>query len=140
MNNLASRLKQLREQHGLTQAELAKRAGLRGQSLIGNLEAGIRKSSRHLPRIAQALGVHAIWLAEGKGQQDANTPANHSANEPTATYAATPELDPRQRALLGLFAGLTTAQQDEEIRRLETQKQQNDAVIEELTGRRANGK
>lgn len=45
-------------------------------------------------------------------------------------------LTPRQQALLGLFEGLTEGQQDEEIRRLEAQKQSNEAIVSELMKKR----
>lgn len=49
-------------------------------------------------------------------------------------------LTERQRALLGLFAGLTEGQQTELLRRAEAQKQSNDALIEELVQRRTHTK
>nr|WP_281719947.1 LexA family transcriptional regulator [Nitrosomonas nitrosa] len=67
MENLANRLKQCREEMGLTQIELAKKARLKNQSIIGSLESGHRKNSRHIPAIAEALGINALWLAEGRG-------------------------------------------------------------------------
>ncbi|CAK0773291.1 Phage repressor protein [Gammaproteobacteria bacterium] len=45
-------------------------------------------------------------------------------------------LTARQQALLDLFDGLTEAQQVEAIRNLQATKQQNDAIIEELSRRR----
>jgi len=48
-----------------------------------------------------------------------------------------PALNPRQQALLGLFDGLTESQQEEEIRRLQAQKQQNDELLNELLKRRS---
>jgi HTH-type transcriptional regulator, cell division transcriptional repressor len=50
--------------------------------------------------------------------------------------ASIDEMTPRQRALLGLFDGLTESQQDEEIRRLEAQKQSNEAIVSELMNKR----
>ena len=69
MENLAIRLKQCREEKDLTQAELAKKAGLKNQSIIGSLESGHRKNSTHIPAIAEALGINALWLSEGKGHK-----------------------------------------------------------------------
>lgn len=66
MNTLANRLKTCREDLDLTQAELAKKAGLKNQSIIGSLESGYRKSSSYIPQIAQSLGVDPLWLATGK--------------------------------------------------------------------------
>ncbi|SEN71597.1 helix-turn-helix domain-containing protein [Nitrosomonas marina] len=69
MNNLASRLKNCREELGLTQGELAKRAGVKNQSIIGSLESGYRKRSSYIPAIASVLGVDPLWLATGKGDK-----------------------------------------------------------------------
>lgn len=67
METLADRLKKAREEKGMNQTELAKKAHLKNQSIIGSLESGHRKSSSHIPAIAQALGVEALWLADGIG-------------------------------------------------------------------------
>ena len=67
METLAKRLKHARAQTSLNQTQLAKKAGLKNQSIIGSLESGHRKSSAYIPAIAQALGVSAIWLATGRG-------------------------------------------------------------------------
>lgn len=66
MENLAERLANIRREKKFTQKELAKKAGLKNQSIIGNLENGHRKSSSYIPAIAQALGVEPLWLSEGK--------------------------------------------------------------------------
>lgn len=66
MGTLANRLKESREEKGFSQSELAKRARLKNQSIIGSLESGHRKSSSYIPAIAKELGVHALWLSEGK--------------------------------------------------------------------------
>lgn len=65
MDDLASRLTAAREGIGLSQEELADRAGC-GQSTIGHLESRARGSSKHLVAIARALGVRPEWLVEGK--------------------------------------------------------------------------
>lgn len=67
METLAERLKHARGKSKLNQVQLAKKAGLKNQSIIGSLESGHRKSSTYIPAIAQVLGVNAIWLATGKG-------------------------------------------------------------------------
>lgn len=69
MNTLAERLKACREDAGFTQAELAQRAKLKNQSIIGGLESGSRKTSSHIPLIANALGVSPLWLSNGIGEK-----------------------------------------------------------------------
>lgn len=71
MNTFSDRLKSAREAAGMTQAELAKKAGFSHQSAIANMEAG-RAGSRGVGSLAHALGVDAYWLETGKG---ARTPA-----------------------------------------------------------------
>lgn len=77
LDSLADRLKWARDQKGLSQAALAKAAGIKTAGAIGHLETGVRGSSMRLPQIADALGVSAIWLAEGVGdpyeQEDTQT-------------------------------------------------------------------
>ena len=78
MKTLAERLVWARTQKELSQSELAKLAGV-SQSTIGNLESGLRLSARRIANIADALGVSALWLAEGvgeisaRGQNDSET-------------------------------------------------------------------
>lgn len=67
MDTLAKRLVAVRKEAGLSQAELAKLAGVKNQSTIGMLESGERKKSTYIPAIAVALNVSALWLADGRG-------------------------------------------------------------------------
>lgn len=67
MQTLSERLKEVRNEKGLTQEELRVKAGLKRQSIIGGLESSDQKTSSYLPQIAEALGVRALWLATGKG-------------------------------------------------------------------------
>lgn len=66
MDSFADRLKAARESAELTQAQLAAKYKI-GQSAIGNMEAGGRGGSRHIARLANALGVNAYWLETGEG-------------------------------------------------------------------------
>lgn len=61
---LKDRLKQARKNAGLTQAELAERAGIK-QSSISEIERGLTKTSAHLLKLAQICEVDPFWLAEG---------------------------------------------------------------------------
>ena len=64
MTTLASRIKKAREIAGLTQQELAKRAGL-AKSTVCGLELGSRHSSTRTVELALACGVDPVWLATG---------------------------------------------------------------------------
>ena len=66
--SFAERLVHARQHAGFrTQRELAKAAGFKGQSTIGNMEAGRNQGARHIMRLAAACGVSAHWLETGDG-------------------------------------------------------------------------
>lgn len=52
---IAENLKRLRLEAGLSQPELAKRAGV-SQQLISQIERGTNRTTKELPRLARALG------------------------------------------------------------------------------------
>ncbi|MBJ9687490.1 LexA family transcriptional regulator [Burkholderia vietnamiensis] len=65
MRTLADRLKSCRDDLGISQTELAKRAGV-SQSTVANIESGRNQGSKHLVQIAEALDVRVEWLNSGK--------------------------------------------------------------------------
>lgn len=67
METFGERVKRLRLALGLTQAQLARRAGFAHQSAIGNIEAGKRDGSRNVAKLAAALCVDPAYLETGKG-------------------------------------------------------------------------
>lgn len=87
MITIAERLKSAREAAGLSQEELAKRAGV-SQGTIANVEGGVRKNPRELLAIARAASVNAEWLKSGKGQRQTDQAGqNHAVQELPADYA-----------------------------------------------------
>lgn len=66
MSTLAERIKSARTHAKLTQKALALKAGVE-QPVISQLETGKNLQSAHLPKIAHACGVSAIWLSENMG-------------------------------------------------------------------------
>lgn len=64
---LKDRLKQARKNAGLTQVELAERAGIK-QASISEMERGLTRTSGYLIKLAQICGVDPVWLSEGTGQ------------------------------------------------------------------------
>lgn len=66
MSTLAERVKSARIHAKLTQKALALKAGVE-QPVIPQLETGKNLQSAHLPKIAHACGVSAIWLSENIG-------------------------------------------------------------------------
>lgn len=81
MDTLAQRLVAKREALGLSQQELAKKAKLKSQSIIGMLESGARKSSSHIPAIANALGVESLWLSSGIGPESRSSAKTYELSE-----------------------------------------------------------
>ncbi|WP_421412609.1 helix-turn-helix transcriptional regulator [Serratia plymuthica] len=75
METISDRLKKKRASLKLTQAELAKAAGVRQQS-IQLIEAGTTKRPRFLFEIAQALGCDPEWLQYGISGGKATTKIN----------------------------------------------------------------
>lgn len=66
MNTLAERLKKIRNERGVSQAKLAKLTK-QSQSAIAALESGRNQESTAIAKMAEVLGVSAIWLETGKG-------------------------------------------------------------------------
>lgn len=90
-------MKEARKDAGLTQAALAKLVGS-GQSTIASIENGRNQSAGNLVQIARALGVSAIWLAEGKGPKKPLAIKHkevHSAEETDEPTGAIPYWDAR---------------------------------------------
>lgn len=87
MNELKDRVLKRRKQLGLTQKELAKRVGVKQQS-IQQLEDGVVKRPRYLLELSSALECDAHWLSTGKGSADFNLsdrpyiPGSGSPNSP----------------------------------------------------------
>lgn len=79
VKTFAERLVHARQEAGLTQAQLAKRARV-AQSTVASAESGARKQPRQHIAIADACGVSPHWLLYGKGHMrpSAQTPALYS--------------------------------------------------------------
>lgn len=68
---LKDRLKRARKNAGLTQVELAERAGIK-QASVSEIERGLTRTSGHLIKLAQICGVDPVWLADGSGTPEGN--------------------------------------------------------------------
>ncbi|HDR1413178.1 helix-turn-helix transcriptional regulator [Pasteurella multocida] len=69
MNKLSARLLSLMEEKGISQAELARRIGIKQPSVYKILSGETRNPTKIL-EIATALGVDAHWLKTGDGSRD----------------------------------------------------------------------
>lgn len=69
METIGQRLKRLRTSKGLTQAQLARAAGLSSQSSIGNIENDTRGFGASILKIAEILEVSPDYLQTGIDKQ-----------------------------------------------------------------------
>ena len=97
--NQGDRIRELREQQGLTLDQLASRVGTT-KGFLSDVENGKRGvSNENLPRLAQALGASVDYLMTGNQAQSAITPAvviprelSTFAEESGLTHSQTVEL------------------------------------------------
>jgi phage repressor protein C with HTH and peptisase S24 domain len=92
MDTMASRIDEKMKKLELTQEALANKVGI-SQTMISKLLRGESKSSKHLVKVAQALGVTAEWLEFGTAYP---SDSSHSA-----------DLDPFMLAEAGRSYGMT---------------------------------
>ena len=86
-NFFAGRLRELREQKGLSQKELANRAGI-GQKTISNWEQGIREPLwSNVLALCQALGVPVQAFTVPPQSQDKPGPGRPAKAKPVVTVA-----------------------------------------------------
>ncbi|MFY1963613.1 XRE family transcriptional regulator [Achromobacter xylosoxidans] len=71
MQTFSDRVRARRIELGLSQVELAKKAGL-SQSTVAQIERGRNSRSAHILNLAEALKVHPRWLEGGEGPKDEN--------------------------------------------------------------------
>lgn len=66
MKTFAQRLRYAREAADISQSELARRVGIKPQS-VQAIEAGGVRGSKYIARFAKELDVSSSWLADGQG-------------------------------------------------------------------------
>ncbi len=81
---LKDRLKQARKHAGLTQVELAERAGIK-QASVSEIERGLTRTSGYLVKFATICRVNPIWLSEGVGAMTAPLETNVEPGPPITT-------------------------------------------------------
>lgn len=82
---IAARVLSKRTELGLTQTELAERAGTTQQAIV-QLESGKTKRPRYLPELAKALNCDIQWLLDGTGAALDGNVINPVVHKPTARY------------------------------------------------------
>jgi transcriptional regulator with XRE-family HTH domain len=144
MNTWHSRLKQRREELGLTQREFARRVGVSGAT-VSEWESGkIKKiDADNMDKAARVLETTADYLLRGAGPMRAGALEGHARAVVTATGALTaapPDpldtLPPDERVLLLLYRGLTRTQQEQFRQSVEGAERANRELMEELLERK----
>lgn len=69
MNTLGERVEATRKRIGMSQADLAERAGI-SQTTLSDIERGRNERSRYAVNLALALGVQPRWLVYGESEPD----------------------------------------------------------------------
>lgn len=127
MKTLGDRVKERREQMGMTQKQLAARAGLR-QNTISDLERGRNDGSRHLVALAVALKTTAEWLTDG-------TTDGANPLPPAVKEDPPPFLTFEESRAIELFRQLTRSQRIEFFAWAEKTTTTNREILDQLTGR-----
>ncbi len=129
MNDIADRIKEIRDRLNLTQAELGAHAGGVSKSAVHQWETGVTKPAwEALSAIHKSLRIRPDWVMRGEGNM-----LEGSGLDGLPFGTGTIALTPKQRALLGIFDRLTSSQQEAVIRELEDIKRKNEEIVEELT-------
>lgn len=89
--SIGTRVKAARKKAGLTQKELAAKAGMK-QSTLSELETGESAGTTSIASLANALGVNALWLETGDG------PSTKGAVDDLVSQIA--KLTPAQRQVI----------------------------------------
>lgn len=101
LDTYGQRLKSARQAAKLTQEQLALKAGLR-QGTISELENDNYAGSSKTAELAEALGIDALWLAQGIGDRvvGSGVIGASSASLASAVVAASPAAKEAIRAIL----------------------------------------
>ena len=100
---VGARIAERRKALGISQGELARRAGL-SQPTIGKLEAGISSGSAHLHRIARELRTTPEYLSGETEDPDAGAPPPPA--QPTVQFVTMQVALPPEPALARMFEAL----------------------------------
>jgi len=93
------------------------------------MKGGVRRMGDDIARrIEERLHLPHGWMDH-----------EHADHIDGATVASPSILDPRHQVLIGLFDGLTEAQQEDVIRDLQAKKSLNDELLTQLLARRQAG-
>lgn len=86
MNSLSSRLNALMTEQGISQAELARKIGIK-QPSVYKILSGQTHNPKNILEMAAVLGVNAHWLKTGEGSREI-AGGGLAVNDPQAVYSA----------------------------------------------------
>lgn len=112
---IGERIKNARNQSGLSQADLARAVG-RSQSAVAEWETGDTEPRRNIvDKIAEALGVNAIWLEAGGVSEDGLASQYHSARKSPPANARSHALTGQSDALVPVYAAVISESDPESL-------------------------
>lgn len=126
METIGERLKRLRETKGISQGELAKRAGLKSQGAIGNIERGTRGYGASIIAIARVLGTTPEYLSLQGSAPDAKTPG---PTPPGQRFDAVTE---DEHNMLMLFRGMSDDDRAELTEEMRTRAAKWAALVQKV--------
>ena len=95
--SLSTRIKHALREAGITQADLAREAGVTPQGVYGWVSGGTQSlTGESLLKAAKALGVRPEWLASGSGAMRNPSHAHQAAGPGLTAYQDANELDPNK--------------------------------------------
>ncbi|MGE0047510.1 MAG: helix-turn-helix domain-containing protein [Acidithiobacillus sp.] len=141
MDDIGNRIKTVRKQLGLSQADLGKHAGGLSKSAVHQWENGGTKPAwEALTALRKGLGLNPDWIMKGEGSMllEHRQPNTGPSLEPGSDGLPFDGLGltPEQRALLGNFARMTADQRANFLSESENIKRNNEKIIEELVNKR----
>jgi transcriptional regulator with XRE-family HTH domain len=95
---LAERLKESRIDKGWRKSDLVRAAGISSPSTVTEIESGKRTNSPQLSKLADALGVEAMWLQFGIGPKFVDRCLHIYSEEDIRIAKLLNKLDPELKA------------------------------------------
>jgi transcriptional regulator with XRE-family HTH domain len=81
MKDFSSRLKDVMDERGFSQSDLARLLEITPTGVWNWLHNGVQPRPEMAAKIAQALGVNVNWLMRGVGPRNAETPAQATPSQ-----------------------------------------------------------
>lgn len=132
MPTFGDRVRKRRRELGLTQAQLAKKAGYKRQSAVSAIENNKHHGTPRLIQLANALETTPEYLQNGGDDKPAQR-----AEMLIATYGG--RLTYEEQRLLSAFRMLGSGQRETKIAEIEALAKQNQELLRELSQDKSDG-